>query len=66
MKTPLRCYDCRQIIEGEVVWLGEVYDGTPKEWPFHPTCADQPWPLYETRREMADKAAVQGTNGDRA
>lgn len=44
------CFACHQPIEGETVWLGERFNGVQEEWPFHPVCADQPWPLYETRR----------------
>jgi len=47
----MMCEDCKHPIECTIVWLGETYDGVPKEWPFHERCADQPWPLYEVRRE---------------
>lgn len=48
----LRCYDCQCPIYDQIVWLGESYDDGPFEFPFHSHCADQPWPLYETRREF--------------
>lgn len=49
------CYaaNCMDLIAGEVVWLGETYDGVEYEFPFHPRCADGPWPLYEVRRSQA-------------
>lgn len=48
----LHCFssDCAREITGEVVWLGETYEGVEHEWPFHPRCAEGPWPLYEIRR----------------
>lgn len=46
------CFDCRLPILDEIVWLGEIYPDGELEWPFHRTCADQPWPLYEVRREL--------------
>lgn len=47
------CDDCKQPIVGLCVWLGERdNEGKAFELPFHPTCADQPWPLYEVRRSM--------------
>ena len=53
--TSLRpiCYDCKRPINGIVVWLGETDEATgqPFELPFHQTCANQPWPLYEIRRD---------------
>lgn len=54
-ETPVFCFDpaCRLPIHGLTVWLGEHHEGQPFEHPFHPTCADQPWPLYETRRSIS-------------
>jgi hypothetical protein len=46
----LECFACNGTIVDVAVFLGETYDGVEKEWPFHETCADGPWPLYETRR----------------
>lgn len=50
-----RCFDpaCGQEIHDVIVWLGTSYDeGEQEEWPFHETCANQPWPLSEVRREQ--------------
>lgn len=55
----MKCFDCEQEIVGVIVWLGEVdEDDQPFEHPFHETCADKPWPLYETRRSFSDEKAL--------
>lgn len=47
-QPPQQCYGCGERVRGEVVWLGE--HAPQCEYAFHPICAEQPWPLYETRR----------------
>jgi len=55
MREPAKCYDCKLEITDLIVWLGEKDQaGVSFELPFHERCADQPWPLYEIRREPAD------------
>jgi hypothetical protein len=51
---PVKCHDCETPIDGVIVWLGETYDGVPKQWPFHETCANGPWPLYEVARTQSE------------
>ena len=47
----LTCYDCQRAIDDVVVWLGEIdADGRLFELPFHESCANAPWPLFECRR----------------
>lgn len=63
------CWDprCGREILGPIVWMGEEdEDGQPFELPFHPACADAPWPLYEVRRGWVeeDRPVTQG-DGDR-
>jgi hypothetical protein len=57
--VPIICVACKLPIETVAVYLGETYDGVEKEWPFHESCADQPWPLYEIRRQI-----VAGLTGE--
>lgn len=58
------CFDsaCGEEIIGPCVWLGEVDEesGIEYTFPFHPSCADQPWPLYETRKELIEAAQEAG------
>lgn len=46
----MKCYSCSEEIAGVIIWLGEIYDDELKAWPFHPVCADAPWPLFEVMR----------------
>lgn len=45
----MMCFECGQPITDEIVWL--IESDRDQEWPFHRTCADQPWPLSESRVE---------------
>ncbi len=50
-----RCYGCGRPISGARTWLGEYFGGDLEQWPFHPACADQPWPLFEVRRDVVEE-----------
>ena len=42
------CWACGELLHAnETIWLGETYNTVELVWPFHRSCADKPWPLYE-------------------
>jgi len=60
------CYYCKKEIVGHITWLAEDYrnEGGDIEGPhpFHVTCADGPWPLFEVSAEQADKLRKEKQN----